>query len=195
MSKDLKSKIIELRLLRKTYFEIEKELRCSRGVISYHCKNANLNFIPGITPQKISNDFLNNVHHYYLTHTIKETAENFKVSITTVKRYVNKKRVKLTDEQRRIKNYNRVYTHRKKIKQKAVDYKGGKCEICDYNKSIWSLQFHHKESDKKEFTISNYSNLSWNKIKTEIEKCILICANCHGELHENKFKLSRNSPS
>lgn len=182
----LKEKIIELRKKDKTYFEISTALQCAKSTVAYHCKNANLQ-ISSHVPQKISEFFLQNVQQYYCEHTIKETALHFGFSETTIKRYVNKKTIKLTDEQKRKKNYNRVKTHRQKIKEKGVDYLGGKCQRCGYNKSIWSLHFHHIDAKEKSFSISSYCNLSWNKIKEELDKCELICANCHGEIHHNNY--------
>ena len=75
---------------------------------------------------------------------------------------------------------------RQKLKLKAIEYKGGKCSYCGYNKSVKALQFHHLDSNKKDFTISNNgATKSWNKIKNELDKCILVCANCHAEIHDN----------
>lgn len=77
-----------------------------------------------------------------------------------------------------------VTKHRQKIKRKAVEYKGGKCEICGYNKNIWSLAFHHIDPSKKDFSISDSGNsYGWESVKKEIDKCILVCLNCHGEIH------------
>ena len=76
-----------------------------------------------------------------------------------------------------------VSRRRKKIKRMAVEYKGGKCEICGYNKCIDALDFHHTDS-KKEFGVGEKGHTrSWNKVKEEIDKCILVCANCHREIH------------
>lgn len=76
-----------------------------------------------------------------------------------------------------------VKKRREKIKKDAIDYKGGKCEICGYNKCIEALEFHHINNDK-DFGISakGYTR-SFKKIKEELDKCILVCANCHRELH------------
>jgi Zn ribbon nucleic-acid-binding protein len=70
-------------------------------------------------------------------------------------------------------------------KIKMVDYKGGKCEKCGYNKSHAALDFHHKDPSKKDFTIAHARLYSFNdKIKKELDKCVLLCANCHRETHE-----------
>jgi len=74
---------------------------------------------------------------------------------------------------------------RNKLKDKAVEYNGGKCEICGYNKCNAVLSFHHNDPDKKESIISELikRNVKWNTLKKEIDKCTLVCANCHGEIH------------
>jgi hypothetical protein len=66
----------------------------------------------------------------------------------------------------------------------ALEYKGNKCEKCGYNKDISALEFHHLDPSQKDFNISS-RNLSsdWNVIKTEVDKCIVVCANCHREIH------------
>lgn len=90
------------------------------------------------------------------------------------------------------RNYRHVDNYRKKIKERLVDYKGGKCEICGYNKCISALEFHHIEPTKKDFTISNSSVLSFDKCKQEVDKCILVCANCHREIHYNETLKKRS---
>jgi len=77
-----------------------------------------------------------------------------------------------------------VHKRRKKIRQLAVEYKGGACETCGYKRCIEALEFHHSDSSKKDFSISEKGyTRSWNKVKEELEKCALLCANCHRELH------------
>ena len=102
------------------------------------------------------------------------------------------KRKILTDEERKKANYIHVKTHRQKMKEKAVQYKGGKCIKCDYDKCIRALEFHHLVPNEKDFNISRYSVLSWDKIKIELDKCILICSNCHRELHEEECLNNRD---
>ena len=70
------------------------------------------------------------------------------------------------------------------LKKRCVQYMGGKCESCGYNKSVFALQFHHKNVLEKDFEISSASGYSWLNIREELKKCILLCANCHAEEHE-----------
>lgn len=73
---------------------------------------------------------------------------------------------------------------RKNIKQTLINLKGGKCECCGYNKSIWALEFHHRDPTKKEFGLGNVGNKKEiEKQKKEVEKCFLLCSNCHRETH------------
>jgi hypothetical protein len=79
----------------------------------------------------------------------------------------------------------------RKIKKIMVDYKGGKCQNAEcstpggYNRSINGLDFHHIDPTKKEFSLSQIRLTKMNeKIKIELDKCILLCANCHREKHE-----------
>ena len=69
------------------------------------------------------------------------------------------------------------------LKARAVEYKGGKCQKCGYDKCIEALEFHHRDPSQKEFTISGSYNISWNKIQQELDKCDILCANCHREEH------------
>lgn len=84
-----------------------------------------------------------------------------------------------------------VSNRRRKIKQLAIDYKGGKCEKCGYNKYVGALDFHHLDPNKKGFGIGNRGHCnSWDKVKVELDKCILVCANCHREIHSENVELA-----
>lgn len=73
---------------------------------------------------------------------------------------------------------------RDKVKYMSVAYKGGKCQCCGYNKCIGALEFHHVDPTQKDFGISSKGyTRSWDKVKEEIGKCVLVCANCHREIH------------
>lgn len=83
-----------------------------------------------------------------------------------------------------------VKKRRKKLREMARDYKGGKCQICGYKKCSRALSFHHLNPKKKDFTISAKGlTRSWAKLQEEIDKCILLCANCHMEVHEGITQL------
>jgi 5-methylcytosine-specific restriction endonuclease McrA len=77
-----------------------------------------------------------------------------------------------------------VKKRREKLRRMAREYKGGKCMICGYKRYQGALDFHHLDPKKKAFGISVRGlTRSWEKIQAEIEKCILVCANCHREIH------------
>ena len=68
-------------------------------------------------------------------------------------------------------------------KIQAIAYKGGCCELCGYNKYFGALQFHHKNPLEKDVDWSKFRLRSWDKIELELDKCQLLCANCHAEVH------------
>lgn len=75
-----------------------------------------------------------------------------------------------------------VSKRRKMLKQILVAESGGKCQRCGYDKYIGALDFHHK--DEKTFGISRRGlTRSLTRLREEIKKCILVCANCHREIH------------
>lgn len=88
----------------------------------------------------------------------------------------------------RLSNYRHVRDQRQKLKEKLVIYKGGKCEICGYNRCISALDFHHLDPSKKDFGIAKGNVMSFDKAKKEVDKCILVCATCHREIHHNLYK-------
>lgn len=66
---------------------------------------------------------------------------------------------------------------------------GEKCMKCGYNKCTQALQFHHIKPEDKSFIISYAYSRSKAKVINEINKCILICANCHAELHASLWSI------
>ena len=82
-----------------------------------------------------------------------------------------------------------VAKRRRKIRLMAIEYGGGQCQICGYKKCNRALSFHHKDPSKKDFGLSTAGlTRSWEKTKVELDKCILVCANCHMEIHEKFLK-------
>jgi hypothetical protein len=86
-------------------------------------------------------------------------------------------------------NENTVHRQRT-FKKKCIDYKGGKCESCGYSKCIGALEFHHKDPTQKDFALSKVRLTSFSdKVAQELDKCLLLCANCHREEHEKLLDL------
>ena len=87
-----------------------------------------------------------------------------------------------------------VRKRRKKVRQMAVAYKGSRCERCGYDDCIEALDFHHKDPSQKNFGISSKGyTRSWSKIRSELNKCVILCANCHREFHFKLAALSGNT--
>lgn len=76
-----------------------------------------------------------------------------------------------------------VGERRIRYKKMAIEYLGGKCQHCGYNKNPAAMEFHHRDSKEKEDNINRLLRSSWKKVKSELDKCDLLCANCHRELH------------
>ena len=77
-------------------------------------------------------------------------------------------------------------TKQRAIKHQLILYKGSKCERCGYDKCEGALQFHHTNPSEKEFTLSHIvlsKNLNMEDLYAEVDKCELLCANCHAEEH------------
>jgi len=184
METSLKEKIILLRKEGKSYNEIVKDLKCSKATISYHCKNSMLNNI-GLNEFKIlTANEIKELREFYKNNTLKDSSIKFGVSISTVKKYCDNKFSNITDDDRRKLNYIHVKTFRKRNKKRAVEYKGGKCVLCGYNRCIRAFDFHHLDPGGKDFHLSQNMNKAWLKVKIELDKCILVCSNCHREIHD-----------
>jgi predicted transcriptional regulator len=79
---------------------------------------------------------------------------------------------------------NQATKRQRALKIKCIEYKGGKCNKCDYNDCIAAMDFHHKVPGEKDFCISQYRKaLFTENIKKELDKCELLCCRCHRELH------------
>lgn len=81
-----------------------------------------------------------------------------------------------------------VTIKRRAIKKALIEYKGGKCERCGYNKCMRALEFHHLNPSEKDFGISKNLCKSIEKQKAEVDKCILLCSNCHAEVHQELYE-------
>lgn len=174
-------KIIELRKSGKTYKEICNELNCAMSTVSYHCK---LNKIGGHTDRLTDNEKKELQELYDEIGSLKKVAKLKGHAFETVRKYIKTK-----EREEPIKsNSENVILWRKRTKLKLIEYKGGKCKICEYNKCNRALEFHHLDPKIKDFTIGG-KTLSFEKLKNEVDKCILVCSNCHSEIHEGLINL------
>lgn len=64
-----------------------------------------------------------------------------------------------------------------------IEYKGGKCEICGYNRCFDALEFHHINPEEKDPNFQSMRYWGLDKAKEELDKCLLLCSNCHREEH------------
>jgi predicted nucleic acid-binding Zn ribbon protein len=76
-----------------------------------------------------------------------------------------------------------IRAYRRKVY--LIDYLGGCCKVCKYNKNLSALEFHHRDPNIKDsqLDIRTLSNRSMKYILEEISKCDLLCSNCHREYH------------
>ena len=88
-------------------------------------------------------------------------------------------------------NYQQQKLRGLKRKYEAVQSRGGKCERCGYNGNLAALDFHHRDPQTKNFQIDlrSFSNTNLDTLKEELDKCDLLCANCHREIHYPNLKL------
>ena len=79
----------------------------------------------------------------------------------------------------------RVKEWRDRSKQRMIDAMGGKCQCCGYDKCNDALAFHHIDPKEKELSFGGLraSPRSWNIVVNELKKSILVCHNCHSEIH------------
>lgn len=78
----------------------------------------------------------------------------------------------------------------KRIKVKAIVFKGSKCSCCgtQYDgTNACIFDFHHLDPSSKLYDWSKLRLRTWGDIESELQKCILLCSNCHRQLHSDKF--------
>lgn len=84
----------------------------------------------------------------------------------------------------------RVTRRRKARKQSAVEQLGGKCGRCGYDRCLSALQFHHTDPSTKSVGVACLlTKRGSGAVSDELAKCVLLCANCHFELHEGLWSL------
>jgi predicted HNH restriction endonuclease len=120
-------------------------------------------------------------HAYYLR--IRDTIPKWES-------YSEEKKQRLLEYQREYRKKNREkITEKKREKRRSklltlIGRKGGKCSICSGTFDPCVYDFHHTNPADKEFTIGENMNIPIQKLLSEVDKCILVCANCHRLLHK-----------
>ena len=71
-----------------------------------------------------------------------------------------------------------------KVKDLKEEY-GGKCVRCGYDKYLGALEFHHTDPTVKEFHLGEARGRKVEVLRQELDKCELVCRNCHAEIHEH----------
>lgn len=89
-----------------------------------------------------------------------------------------------TNPNYRNRHLEKRFDRRKNLKKTLVEENGGKCCKCGYNKCLRALEFHHLDPSTKDFDFGQYRDCSLERARKEIQKCILVCSNCHMEIHD-----------
>jgi predicted transcriptional regulator len=155
-------------LNRLSISEIAKNENCSNTTIRYWLKKYNLKTF------RAENKNIESTHKYCpMCQTTKPVVD-----------FYNRRNKKGNSPYCKPCTNVQVIERQRNLKQLAIDYKGGCCEKCGYNKYNGALEFHHLDPTQKDFTIAHLKLTSFNEtIKKELDKCILVCANCHREIH------------
>ncbi len=89
-------------------------------------------------------------------------------------------------EKNKIRELKRIFRRKVKIKKWFEEYKAGLvCQKCGENESV-CLDFHYIEEKNKDFNLGQVKGWGWGieRIKKELEKCMVLCANCHRKVHK-----------
>ena len=120
---------------------------------------------------------------------------NKKKGINKSKEYYEKNKDKIRKYQQEYykDNPDKVKAHTDWVKQKRLRVSGYKvnigCQICGYRKCSDALDFHHSSSDNKIIDVNRLRERKWEDFLSEAKKCIVVCRNCHAEIH---YKLRNN---
>ncbi len=179
VSKEVIENVSLLRNQGLTYREISKQIGLSCDKVSLICRKLGL-----IRKKVVHEDVIKAINNEYeVLKSIRKVSKKLKLSRNTVRKHLTKKIAWTKNDSEKVKTKSDYVTDfRKKRKIELILYKGGKCENCGYNKISGALQFHHINPKEKSFTIGG-RNYSLENMKKEADKCLLICANCHAEVH------------
>lgn len=183
----MEDKIIKLRKEGKTYDDIRNELNCTYDIIKQICRKHGLNY-SGNNIRFNETDKSEVIEYFREVKNIRKTASKFKITRENIREHF------ITDDifyevlprykkgYKKKSNSKSVVEWRIRLKEMLIKSKGGGCQLCGYNKHNSGLDFHHVNEEEKEFGISG-KVLSKERAINEVKKCVLVCRNCHSEIH------------
>lgn len=88
------------------------------------------------------------------------------------------------------KNKQAVQRRRELMKYMAIQYKGNQCFDCKVSFKEYTIyEFHHLDPKEKDFGFGAKGHTrSWESNKREIDKCVMLCANCHRKRHYSELQ-------
>lgn len=199
MNAGLREKCIDLYQKGYSYSDIAQKLGCTKGTLSYHLsslvkeKNRSKREQKEMLIENIKKEPLTRqqfIERYSKFLTVKE---NKKLIRELFPQDYRKRKNTIVPFLIKSGHVPSVYhsERRRKIKKQLIDFKGGKCQICGYDKCLRALEFHHVDASEKDFNISaNIKKMSLDRIKNELNKCVLLCSNCHKEVHDGLVEIT-----
>ena len=161
-----------------THQQIADKLNINKRTVGNILKENNVysnhNILPDIVIERIQ-------QRYNQVKNLEKVAKEFHISKRKIQPYIQLFEKDTFDQ----KDY------RAHKKEQLIEYKGGKCEICGYDRCKKALEFHHVDVYKKLFTISSSLGKRIEVLKQEVDKCVLACANCHREIHEGLIDIKK----
>ena len=180
-----------------TYSEIVRQLGCSKGTVSYHCGPGQKAKTMERTRERRNPSRLckNGGKVQYFSGEEKPLR-----AIRAIKRKINhgilcKCGETQQDHFYRVTGYHneckkcfnkRVLARHNAAKLRGVEFLGSKCVACGFNKWVCSLEFHHVDPSQKDPRSVSMRSWTWERMKEELKKCILLCSNCHRAVHAGK---------
>ncbi len=75
-----------------------------------------------------------------------------------------------------------VTDRHRRVRALLIEEAGGRCAVCGYDRCAYNLHFHHVDPATKAFKLAMGTGKSLATYRSEARKCVLVCANCHGEI-------------
>lgn len=81
-----------------------------------------------------------------------------------------------------------VTRRKQRVRRTLIDEAGGRCAVCGYDRCVLNMHFHHVDPATKELDMTARVGRSLAAFREEAKKCVLVCANCHGEIEAGLIK-------